>query len=78
MKAKSGRPNAHPTIHGMETLGKKKISGHFSNSGDGKKGEHEKHGSGGGIGGLGKADHPKAIGFEGKGKNHTAVGFSKK
>jgi len=77
MKGKQGRrPNAHPTIGGMETLGKKPISGLFSNKGAGKDGAAEKHGGSGGVG-FGHKMH-KDIGFEGKAKKPKAVGFKKK
>jgi hypothetical protein len=56
-----------PKIGGMETLGKKPISGHFSNATDGKKGEHEK---GGGTNGVGFPGH--------EGHRHKAIGFGKK
>ena len=76
MKAKQGRrPNAHPTILGFDTLGEKRISGHFSNAVGHKEGDHLKHGSE--NVGFGHKHH-KNVGFEGKPPLHKAIGGLRK
>jgi hypothetical protein len=67
MKSKQGRrPNATPMIGGMDTLGKKPISGLFSNSSSGKEGVTQKSAGHKDIGFKGKAAMPKGVGFKKK------------
>ena len=74
----TGKGIARPGASGFPTPVPEISGGVISKSA--KKGETKKSGAhGGGIGGLGKASHPVALGHNGKRHDHhQAVGFSKK